>query len=65
MYAAKYYGVESHAMSGVDFEGIKKEFNVDGEKEVVMLITLGYFDEEQALYPRSKRKLYDEVVKEV
>jgi putative NAD(P)H nitroreductase len=65
MYAAKYYGVDSHAASGIDFEGIKKEFNIEGENEVVMLISLGYFDQSQTLYPRARRFGYKDIVKEV
>lgn len=65
MYVAKYYGVDSHAASGVDFEGIKKEFNIEGENEVVMLISLGYLDEKNTLYPRGRRLGYKEIVKEV
>ncbi len=63
MYAAKYYGVDSHPMSGIDFEGIKKEFKIDGEKEVVMLIAFGYFDESKTLYPRRHRKTFTEMVR--
>jgi putative NAD(P)H nitroreductase len=63
MYAAKYYGVDSHPMSGIDFEGIKKEFGLGENKTVVMLIALGYFDDSQTLYPRRNRKKYDEIVK--
>jgi nitroreductase len=65
IYAAKYYGIDSHPMSGIDFEGIKKEFIIDGEKEVVMLISLGYFDETKTLYPRRHRKQYREMVREI
>jgi nitroreductase len=62
MYAAKYFGVDSHPMSGVDFEGIKKEFQLGAEKEVVMLIALGYFDDTKTLYPRRYRKSFKEMV---
>ncbi|WP_082023902.1 nitroreductase family protein [Clostridium polynesiense] len=65
MYAAKYYGVDSHAMSGIDFEGVKKEFGLDENKTVVMAISLGYFDESKELYPRRPRRGYDEIVKEI
>ncbi len=65
MYAAKYYGVDSHPASGVDFDGIKKEFNIEGENEVVMIICLGYFDQTKTLYPRSRRFDYKELVKEI
>ncbi len=65
MYAAKYYGVDSHAMSGIDFEGIRKAFSLDESKMVVMLISLGYFDESRELYPRRSRKGYLDIVKKV
>ncbi|HEX3045027.1 MAG TPA: nitroreductase family protein [Bacillota bacterium] len=65
MYAAKYYGVDTHPMSGIDFDGIKEEFGLAENKTVVMLIALGYFDDSKTLYPRRKRKGYDDIVKEV
>lgn len=65
MYAAKYYGVESHPMSGIDFDGIRKEFGLDENKTIVMTIALGYLDESKTLYPRRPRRGYDEIVKEV
>ncbi|WP_202117310.1 nitroreductase family protein [Clostridium chromiireducens] len=65
MYAAKSFGVDSHPMSGIDFEGIKKEFELDDNKTVVMTIALGYLDETKTLYPRAYRKNYEEIVKEV
>ena len=65
MYAAKSFGVESHAMSGIDFDDIRKEFGLDDNKTVVMTIALGYLDENKTLYPRAPRKDYDEIVKEV
>lgn len=65
MYAAKAYDVESHPMSGIDFDGIRKEFEIDENKTVVMTIALGYLDESKTLYPRAYRKGYEEIVKEV
>ena len=65
MYAAKSLGVDSHAMSGMDFEGVRKEFGLDENKTVVMLISLGHLDESKTLYPRAYRRGYDEIVKEV
>lgn len=62
MYAAEAHGVNSHAMSGLDFDGIKREFNLKPNQEVVMAISLGYFDEEKQLYPRRSRLGYDEIV---
>jgi len=65
MYAATHYGVDSHPMSGVDFEGIEKEFNLGEGKNLVMLITLGYYDKRKSLYPRRPRRLYGDIVKEI
>lgn len=65
MYAAKYYGVESHAMIGFEEDKIKKEFNIPDNKVVVLLICLGYFDESKTLYPRLKRRGYEEIVRVV
>ncbi|MCB2361779.1 nitroreductase family protein [Clostridium estertheticum] len=65
MYAAKSLGVDSHPISGMDFEGVRKEFELDENKTVVMLISLGHLDESNTLYPRAYRRGYDEIVKEV
>jgi nitroreductase len=65
MYAAQSFGVDSHPMSGIDFDGIKKEFGLDDNKTVVMTIALGYFDKAQSLYPRRPRRGYNDIVKEV
>ncbi len=65
MYAAKYYGVDTHPMSGIDFEGIKREFGLGDDKTVVMLIALGYFDDSKVLFPRRTRRGYSEIVKKV
>lgn len=62
MYAAKHFGIDSHPMSGIDFEGIKSEFAIGENKEVVMTISLGYFDESKALYPKALRRSYEELV---
>ncbi len=65
MYAAQYYSVDSHPMSGIDFAGIKTEFLLKEAEEVVMLIALGYFDTAKTLFPRRKRLGYSEIVQEV
>lgn len=62
MYAAEAFGVKSHAMSGVDFEKIKEAFDIGENKEVVMAISLGYFDDEKQLYPRRERLGFEEIV---
>jgi nitroreductase len=63
MYAAENYGLNSHPVGGIDFEGIKREFDIANEKEVVMLICLGYFNELKTLKARKKRKSFEEIVK--
>ena len=65
MYAAKVYGVDSHPMSGIDFDGIRKEFKLDENKTIVMTIALGYLDYSKTLYERAYRRGYEEVVTEV
>ncbi|MBU3143681.1 nitroreductase family protein [Clostridium sp. CF012] len=65
MYAAKSFGVDSHPMSGMDFEGVRREFGLSENKTVVMLISLGYLDASKTLYPRAHRRGYDEIVQTV
>lgn len=65
MYAATSYGVDSHPMSGVDFEGIENAFNLGKDKSLVMLVVLGYFDKSKELYGRRPRRLYKDIVKEI
>ena len=62
MYAAKYYGVDSHPMSGMDSQLIKTEFRLKPSEDPVMLICLGYFDDTAQLSPRDKRRGFDEIV---
>ncbi len=62
MMAAQEQGVDSHPMSGMDFQGIKEAFGLSESEVVVMLISLGYRDESKVLYPRRMRKGYDEIV---
>ncbi|MEI6061546.1 MAG: nitroreductase family protein [Bacteroidota bacterium] len=61
MIAAKEFGVDSHAMSGIDFDGIHKAFGLKESESVVMSIVLGHFDETQQLYPRRPRRQFDEI----
>lgn len=65
MYAAKSLGVDSHPMSGLDFDGIKEKFKLQEDEEVVMVITLGYHNREKELYPRGSRKGFAEIVETV
>lgn len=61
MIAAQELGVDSHAMSGIDFEGIHSEFGLAPDESVVMLVCLGYFDTSRQLYPRRPRRLFNEI----
>ncbi|MEI8203152.1 MAG: nitroreductase family protein [Bacteroidota bacterium] len=61
MIAAKEMGVDSHPMSGIDFDGIHKEFGLAESETVVMAITLGYYDTTKALYPRRPRLQFEEI----
>jgi nitroreductase len=62
MYAAKSLGVDTHAMSGVDFAGIKESFGLKESEEVVMLIGIGYHDQSQPVYPKRNRKTFKTLV---
>ena len=61
MIAAKEFGVDSHPMSGIDFDGIHKEFGLKASESVVMLICLGYYDASQPLYPRRPRLSFEDI----
>lgn len=65
MISAENLGVNSHPMIGFDEEKVKENFNIDKNKTVTMLISLGYLKKGQELYPREKRRTYDEIVTEV
>ncbi len=61
MTAAKEFGVDTHAMSGIDFDGIHKEFGLQASENVVMAIAMGYADSSQQLYSRRPRRQFDEI----
>jgi len=61
MMAAQDLGVDSHPMSGIDFEGIHKEFGLKAGESVVMLVALGYADNTMKNYPRIPRRLFGEI----
>jgi len=61
MIAAQDLGVDSHPMSGIDFDGLHKAFHLNGGEAVVMLICLGYADTSKQLYPRRPRLQFDEI----
>ena len=61
MIAAKEFDVDSHPMSGIDFEGIHKTFGLKESETVVMTIALGHADTATALYPRRPRRQFDDI----
>ena len=61
MMAATEFGVNTHPMSGIDFDGIQKEFGLADNETVVMTITMGYFDDSKSLYPRRPRLGFDQI----
>jgi len=61
MIAAKEYGVDTHPMSGIDFERIHSEFGLSESETVVMTICMGYFDKSKTLYPRRPRLGFDQI----
>lgn len=61
MYAAQEFGVESHAMSGMDFDGVKAAFGIADRYEVSMLISFGYLAPDKELYPRMARFGFDAI----
>jgi len=61
MLAAKEYGVDTHPLSGIDFEGIHREFNLKKNEEVIMTICMGYFDNSKHLRPPRPRLDFDKI----
>lgn len=58
-----YYGVDSHAMIGFEEDKLKEVFGIPDNKVVALLISPGYFDNSETLYPRLKHNRLDEIVK--
>ena len=65
MYAASFLDVDSHPMSAIDFDGIKKAFGIADGKAVVMLIALGFALADKTLPDRRPRRPYADIVTEV
>ncbi|WP_372713177.1 nitroreductase family protein [Ilyobacter sp.] len=63
MLTAKSKGVSTHPMIGFSEEAIKEIYSISEDKVVVMLISMGYFDETKKLFPREKRFSFDEISK--
>ena len=62
MIAAGELGVDSHPMSGIDFEGIHREFGLNENEDAVMLIALGYADKSKKLHSRRPRRNFEDIV---
>jgi len=62
MIAAKGMGLETHPMDGFDEACIKKEFDIPGDKVIIMLIAVGHLRSGAELLPRPFRRELDEFV---
>lgn len=49
MISAQNYVIDSHAMRGIDFDGIHQKFGLKESEHVVLLICLGNYDAAQKL----------------
>ncbi|WP_319372226.1 nitroreductase family protein [uncultured Ilyobacter sp.] len=63
MFVAKSKGVSTHPMIGFNEEAVKELYSISKDKVVVMLISMGYFDEEKKLFPREKRFSFEKISK--
>ena len=61
MLCAKDHGVDTHPMIGFNEDKVKELFNIDEDKTVVMLLSIGYFDETKTLNPRERRLNFNEI----
>ena len=48
-------------MIGFDEDKVKELFDIDKDKTVVMLLSIGYFDETKTLNPRERRLNFSEI----
>lgn len=62
MIAAKEYGVDTHPMSGLDFGGVHKAFDLAPEEVVVMNIAIGYAKSDAEFHPRRPRRGFEDIV---
>ena len=60
--SAKYHGVDSHPMGGMNYAGVKEEFHLAEHEEPALLVALGYADPDVQLHEREWRKQYDDIV---
>ncbi|MGL4905113.1 MAG: nitroreductase family protein, partial [Cetobacterium sp.] len=59
MLCAKNVGVDTHPMIGFNEDSVKELFGVEEDKTVVMLLSIGYFDESKTLNERERRLKFD------
>lgn len=65
MTLAKAYGYDTHPMSGINVDAVRKDFDIKKNESVIMLISIGYFDESKKLSLRKNRFTYSDIVKEM
>lgn len=63
MLVARSKGISTHPMIGFNEDSIKELYSIHKDKVVVMLISMGYFDETKELLPREKRFSFDTISK--
>ncbi|MGE5308404.1 MAG: nitroreductase family protein [Deltaproteobacteria bacterium] len=61
MYAARYYGVDTHPMDGFDAPSVRSLFNIPERYIIAMLIAAGYRDTKKTLLSRLDRKDLEQV----
>lgn len=62
MYAASDLGLQTHPMDGFDHEGVRKEFNIQDNYWIPMLIAVGYAKPGLEILPKAWRQSYDDMV---
>lgn len=61
----KAYGMDTHPIGGFKAKEVHEAFNLKEYEEAVMLLSVGYHDDEVKLIPRLQRKNYKQLVEEV
>jgi putative NAD(P)H nitroreductase len=62
MYASKYYNVDAETITGDNFEGVKNAFKIGHDKDVLLLVCLGYFDDFDTAYLDGRKGVYSKRV---
>jgi 3-hydroxypropanoate dehydrogenase len=58
--AARAFGLDAGPMGGFDAAAVDKEFFPDGQHRAILLVALGYGDDEK-LFPRNPRLAFEEI----